>query len=109
MNRRGFLSGFGVAGAIGMAAPALAMAKASPQGFTWATVCPNSSCREPLSQYIDMSGPLKVGNQCPKCLYVLDTSPLADQIREFNGQDKYGRPLSKRFMRDLSGKLVELP
>lgn len=77
------------------AAPAVGMAASHFQGqrtgFDWVTVCSNDLCREPLKQFIDMSQPIRVGNQCPKCLFVLDTSPLAEKIREFNGQDKWGR------------------
>lgn len=77
------------------AAPITALAvtkmQSSKQGFEWSTVCGNQDCHEPLKQFIDMSQPIRVGNQCPKCLWVLDTSTLAEKIRAFNGQDKWGR------------------
>lgn len=109
LTRRGFLTGLG---AVGIAAPTLALGKPNPRGFTWKTICSNGSCGEPLSQFIDMTGPLKVGNQCPKCLFVLDTTTLVEKIREFNGQDQYGRPINggkrARYGRDIRGNRIEL-
>lgn len=81
MNRRGFLSFIGVSSA----APAVALAAGEERGrygFWHTQRCGNAYCGEELTQFVDLSGPVKVGNQCPKCLHVMDLQELGSRILE---------------------------
>lgn len=78
VSRRGLL---GILGLTAGAAVSVALPKSKPKGFVWKSVCFNGHESE---QFIDLSGPLKVGNQCPQCLYMLDLDGLGEEIIRHN-------------------------
>lgn len=99
MKRRGFLGGLlgvGVAAPTAVLAAGLAKDDQPNIGFMYRCVCPNRACGVKLAQYIALSGPLNVGNQCPHCLHVLDLSGLSDQIADFMRENSVWNGYTRR-------------
>lgn len=89
MNRRGFV---GLLGAAPIAAlPAMATAL-EDKGVYITSKCLNRECGKVLRQFVDLTQPLRAGNQCPRCLWVLDMSidaegvKLVDIIKKWNAR-----------------------
>lgn len=47
----------------------------------WTPTCPQ--CQTPYGLDVYLDEPLRVGTQCPRCLELLDTQPLATQIHAY--------------------------
>lgn len=50
-------------------------------GVRWDVIC--GHCEHPMRQQFGWNEPLCAGNQCPRCLAPLDTSPVASAIIAF--------------------------
>jgi hypothetical protein len=92
MKRRGFLGLLGFAAAPVSVAVANGRPRAEENGIVFECDCP--VCKAHLAQFVDLSGPVTVGTQCPHCLAVLDLTGLSDKIFERQGRDRYGRKVS---------------
>lgn len=49
----------------------------------WEPHCAECSWAPPYPMLVFLDVPLKVGNQCPRCLSVIDTAPVAEKIRDY--------------------------
>ena len=85
MKRRGFLAWLGIGSTAAASGFAIAAATDESKGFVWSCVCPKMDCGAVLSQFIDLTGPVSVGTQCPRCLSMLDIgADLGQQIKQWN-------------------------
>jgi hypothetical protein len=91
VKRRGFLQFLGLGAGAAAGVDALARTDHEPsKGIVFESVCPNPSCAEKLSQFIDLTQPLRVGNQCPRCFHVIDLGDdLGRQMAKWN--DKHAK------------------